>query len=415
MRLGLNMLHLVPGETGGSELYARRLVPALMQARPELEVTIFAAREGAPSLAAEPWAGGLEVVEIPVHARSRPRRVLAEQTLLPRAVRRARIDLLHNLFTTAPALPGTTQVSTIQDLIYKRFPDAHRGILTRGMALLVPLAVRRSERLLTYSESSKRDIVDFLGVDPDADRRDAARPRAASRAARHRCPRRSCAARLDLGDRPIVLSVSAKRAAQEHRAADRRGRAAARSGAGGAGLPHRLRGRPRGARPRERRRRPCPLPRLGGRRDARRALRRRALLRVPVARRGLRAAGARGDAARHAGGVLERDVDPRGRRRRGALLRPDRHCRRWPQRSASCWPTRPCARAWSRRDASARPASPGSAAPGTRSRATTARSRRPESPRAAWPGPKRSSSSPQAGTGRVTASESARASPSASS
>ena len=34
MRLGLNMLHLVPGETGGSELYARRLVPALLSEDP---------------------------------------------------------------------------------------------------------------------------------------------------------------------------------------------------------------------------------------------------------------------------------------------------------------------------------------------------------------------------------------------
>ena len=34
LRVGLNLLHLVPGETGGSELYARRLVPALPRARP---------------------------------------------------------------------------------------------------------------------------------------------------------------------------------------------------------------------------------------------------------------------------------------------------------------------------------------------------------------------------------------------
>jgi glycosyltransferase involved in cell wall biosynthesis len=165
VRLGLNMLHLVPGETGGSELYARRLVPALLAARPELDVVVFAAREGVASLRAESW--GADVVEVEVNARSRPRRVLAEQTLLPRAVRHARLDLLHNLFTTAPALPGTAQVATIQDLIYKRFPEAHRGMLARGMALLVPLAVHRSRRLLTYSEASKRDIVEFLGVAPD--------------------------------------------------------------------------------------------------------------------------------------------------------------------------------------------------------------------------------------------------------
>ena len=152
----------------------------------------------------------MEVVEIPVYARSRARRVIAEQTRLPRAARRARIDLLHNVFTTAPALPGVRQVTTIQDLIYKRFPDAHRGVLARGMALLVPLAARRSRRLVTYSEASKRDIVEFLGVDPD--RVDVAllgpglMP--GTRPVREEELRRT----LELGDRPMVLSVSAKRA-----------------------------------------------------------------------------------------------------------------------------------------------------------------------------------------------------------
>src|SRR5919201_1230862 len=118
MRVGLNALHLVPGETGGSE----------------------------------------------VNARSRWGRVLAEQTLLPAAVVRAPPDLLHNLFTTAPALPTVPQVTTIHDLIYKRFPQTHVGLLTYGMRVLVPLAARRSRRVIAVSEATKADVVSFLGV-----------------------------------------------------------------------------------------------------------------------------------------------------------------------------------------------------------------------------------------------------------
>ena len=77
------MLHLVPGETGGGETYVRRLVPALLNADSSMRLTLFAANEAYPSLRAEPWAGDAEVVRIPVRARSRARRVLAEQTLLP--------------------------------------------------------------------------------------------------------------------------------------------------------------------------------------------------------------------------------------------------------------------------------------------------------------------------------------------
>ena len=48
-----------------------------------MRLTVFAAREAYPSLAAE--LEGAKVVRVQVTARSRVRRVLAEQTLLPAA------------------------------------------------------------------------------------------------------------------------------------------------------------------------------------------------------------------------------------------------------------------------------------------------------------------------------------------
>src|SRR5438093_6186043 len=146
-RIGLNLLHLVPGETGGSELYARRLIPALLEVDPSFQLTLFVAPPAAASLAAEPWSNEVAVVTLPVDARSRLRRVLAEQTALPRAVRRTDVKLLHNLFTTAPALPPVSQVTTILDVVYRRFPETHAGLLALGMRMLVPLAARRSKRI----------------------------------------------------------------------------------------------------------------------------------------------------------------------------------------------------------------------------------------------------------------------------
>jgi glycosyltransferase involved in cell wall biosynthesis len=208
-RVGLNVLHLVPGETGGSELYARRLVGALALLPDGPPLTLFAAHEAMDSLAAEEWAGSVELVGLPVRARSRVRRVLAEQALLPRAVRRSGAALLHNLFTTAPALPSVPQVTTVLDVIYRRFPETHGRLYAAGMRLLVPLATRRSRRVLTLSESSKADIVRLLhvpaaqvdvtplgpGLEPRDDFVDEAELRR----------------RLELGARPLLLTVSAKR------------------------------------------------------------------------------------------------------------------------------------------------------------------------------------------------------------
>src|SRR4051794_38507976 len=117
--VGLNLAFLAPGATGGSETYARALVPALREVRPGLRITAFAATELADELDAEPWVPGLEVVRLPVSARTRVRRVLVEQMALPRAARRAGVDVLHSLASTAPVIaPGPAKVVTILDLIY---------------------------------------------------------------------------------------------------------------------------------------------------------------------------------------------------------------------------------------------------------------------------------------------------------
>ena len=203
MHVAYNLLHLVPGETGGAEVYARRLLPALREADPELRQTVVVG----PPAAKENWGEGVTVVPLRFDPRSRPRRVLAEQTLLPGAVRRSGAELLHNVFNTAPVAAPVPQVTTIHDLIHRRFPEP--GLIARGVPALVGLAARRSRRVVTDSESSKSDIVRFLGIDPAAI--DVA-PLGPGLPEEVRGPapvvlRR----RFELRDAPIVLSVLAKR------------------------------------------------------------------------------------------------------------------------------------------------------------------------------------------------------------
>ena len=85
------------------------------------------------------------------------------------------------------------------------------------------------------------------------------------------------------------------------------------------------------------------------------------LRRLPVAVRGLRAPGARGDGPRRARRLLGPLVAARGRRRRGAALRPRGHRGDPRRRSSACWPTRPSASAWRAPGDSVQRASPGSA------------------------------------------------------
>jgi hypothetical protein len=65
-RVGLNLLYLVPGETGGTETYARRLVPVLAEARPGLELVAFVTREAFDALGGEAFGPRVRVVPLRV-------------------------------------------------------------------------------------------------------------------------------------------------------------------------------------------------------------------------------------------------------------------------------------------------------------------------------------------------------------
>jgi glycosyltransferase involved in cell wall biosynthesis len=194
----------VPGETGGSEIYARSLIRALRETG-EADLVLFAAREAAESLRREQ----VPVIELPVRARNRVARVAAEQAFLPIRARHARLELLHNLFTTAPALPGVPQVTTVHDLIYRTHPETHGDVFARGLALLAGLAARRSRRLLVPSEATKGDVVRYLGVDPG--RVDVTYEGPGMRPDAVPPPERELRDRFGVGDAPLVLTVSAKR------------------------------------------------------------------------------------------------------------------------------------------------------------------------------------------------------------
>jgi glycosyltransferase involved in cell wall biosynthesis len=208
-RIGLNLLYLAPGDTGGTEVYARQLVPRLVEAWPEAEWVIFAGRELGDELRAQPWAPGLEVVRLPVSSHTRFRRVAIEQTLLAAAVARSRVNLVHSLASTTPLAAPARTVVTIHDVIYKRHPDAHAGILSRGMALLVPAAARRARRIVVSAASAGEDLQHYLGV--PAAKIDVVPLGPGLEPLERFTPEAELRERLGLGDGPLVLSVSARR------------------------------------------------------------------------------------------------------------------------------------------------------------------------------------------------------------
>jgi glycosyltransferase involved in cell wall biosynthesis len=207
-RIGLNVLFLVPGETGGMETYVRRLIPALATVRPDLELVAFVGSEAHERLGPEAFGPTVRLVEVGASTANRMRRVAAEQLVLPRLVRREAVDLLHSLGTTAPARPGVASVATIHDVIYATHPEAHTVAMRLGLRLLVPLAARSVERIVTPSHAAAREVAARLGVSPD--RIDVVHS-AGGLPPGPATPEEEVRRRYDLGAGPLVLSVSARR------------------------------------------------------------------------------------------------------------------------------------------------------------------------------------------------------------
>jgi glycosyltransferase involved in cell wall biosynthesis len=208
--IGLNLIFLVPGETGGMEIAARELIPALLAAAPEgMRFTAFANREASDGDELSGLRQLLPLVTVPVHARNRVQWVLGEQTLLPPLAARAHVDLVHSLASTAPVWGRFRRVVTVHDLIYARFPEAHAGLREKGMRVLVPAAARRSDRVIADSLSTRDDLVELIGI--PAERIDVVPLGLGTVRRGEPSPQADMRERLRLGERRVVLSLSAKR------------------------------------------------------------------------------------------------------------------------------------------------------------------------------------------------------------
>jgi glycosyltransferase involved in cell wall biosynthesis len=202
VKVALNMSFLAPGETGGMEVYARELARALA-ARDDVEVVLLGNR-----LLDDGWPD-VERLVMPVDPRRRVEWVLGDQVHAPRAAAMVRADILHSLASTCPAVGRVVRVTTIHDLNYKIVPDTHFGVRGLGMRVLVPLAARRSRRLIVDAQSTREDLHQYLGV--SRDKVDVAPLAARVPPDPAVTPEPELRARFDLGDRPVMLSLSAKR------------------------------------------------------------------------------------------------------------------------------------------------------------------------------------------------------------
>ncbi len=165
MRIGLNLLYLIPDVVGGTQTYATGLIGGLRQLQTHYAFTLFVNREGASLFPDE--GSHFQKVICPVDAKNRLHRYWFEQVRLRDYVRSHSIDLLHSLAYISPIFLPCPAVVTIHDLNFKMAGHAMPLIRRWALGLFVRQAIKRSERILTVSEFSRQEIFKAYNVAPD--------------------------------------------------------------------------------------------------------------------------------------------------------------------------------------------------------------------------------------------------------
>ncbi len=153
MRIGINLLYLLPGVVGGTETYAAGLLQGLAAIVSDNEFVVFVNREAA-DWPLPPKSNFTRIV-CPITGSSRAQRYYFEQIRLPLLLRRERIDLVHSLGYVGPVIGPCPSVLTIPD---SNFVDVaqtippHRRI---ALSFVSRQAARTANEIITISEFLK--------------------------------------------------------------------------------------------------------------------------------------------------------------------------------------------------------------------------------------------------------------------
>lgn len=90
---------------------------------------------------------------------------LWEQIELPLYLKKNGNPLLVNLLNTAP-LFYKNQIISVLDIAFVRFPGTFSFLFRRYYQYLIPKILRRSKRIVSISEFSKKEIIEYYNIDP---------------------------------------------------------------------------------------------------------------------------------------------------------------------------------------------------------------------------------------------------------
>lgn len=163
MKIGINLLYLLPGVVGGTETYAVELLKGLAKINDQDDFLVFVNNECAQWPL--PEAKNFHKMNCSVNATNRSARYFFEQILLPKLLKKNGIEVVHSLGYVAPLFTSCKSVVTIHDLNFialrKTMPLKRR--ITLGF--FSTLSAKRADKIITVSNFSKQQLMQMLKID----------------------------------------------------------------------------------------------------------------------------------------------------------------------------------------------------------------------------------------------------------
>jgi alpha-1,3-rhamnosyl/mannosyltransferase len=166
MRVGCNLLWLVPGTVGGSETAIVSLLREIGDHQPDdIELSLYVLDAFAATY--PDLVDRFPTRTVPLTGRLKPLRVAAENTWLASQARRDALDLVHHLHGVLPLMGHSPGVLTVHDLQPFDMPDNFHPVKRAYIQRSIPRSVRKARLVITPSEFVRRGVIDRFDVAPD--------------------------------------------------------------------------------------------------------------------------------------------------------------------------------------------------------------------------------------------------------
>ena len=163
MRIGINTLAVNREDFGGGERYLYFLIQNLAKIDHKNEYFIFVSAQNQDRFTI--YQNNFKTIVCPVNSNNRIKRILYEQSILPRFLKEHEIDVFHSPNNVLPLRIPCKSVLTIQYMFSFIMPEDYTPFYRRWyFNTLMKVSARKANKVISVSQDNARQITWYLGV-----------------------------------------------------------------------------------------------------------------------------------------------------------------------------------------------------------------------------------------------------------